>query len=125
VVEGARLEIGEGAEIGGDATRSDATLPCDSVRTTSAAKTHDFRDSRGSGASTAPERRPCRGHRRTPEPCSEQVGAGFLGRFDAQASDARTGRLVAGRVENNSRTATPKHRVKPTTTMHQNTGQNS
>jgi hypothetical protein len=30
-----------------------------------------------------------------------------------------------GRVESNSRTVTPKHRVEPATTRHQNTGQNS
>jgi hypothetical protein len=50
-LDGCRLwssakNAGESAEIGGDATRIDATLPCDSVRTMSAAKTHDFRDSR-------------------------------------------------------------------------------
>ena len=44
---------------------------------------------------------------------------------DALAGAPKQLDLMKGRVESNSRTVTPKHEAKPTTTKHQNTGQSS
>lgn len=95
-------------------------FPCFPVSSMSAAKTHDFRDSRGSGASVNCSRTSVPGGIAARTCVPSRWEQAFWARFDAQRAT-----LMTGRVESNSRTVAPKHEANPTTTKHQNTGQSS